>query len=604
MHRTITSALLATYGLGLFLMPLQALAAPPGTLDGSFAYELTADAARKNTIATQSTGKIIIGATVFFDEDSNVYRGIVRINSDGSLDTSFNQGNTGFTEVSQISAITVQSDDKILVAAESNGQYNGTNIPNFFRLNSNGTLDSSFNSGGSGFNSVPSLMLVQPNGKILVVGEFTHYNGNDVPDKIMRLNSNGSVDTTFNTGGHGCIDSISSIALQPDGKILIAGNSNRLFYNDFDTVLMSPGRLNADGTPDTSFGVDLVGASNVNTILVQSDGKILIGGDFDTFNDEEIGSNIARLNSDGTLDSGFDTGAGIGSAGSAVVEKIRSFSDGKIIVAGGGFETYKGQSIQEGILILESNGTRNTTFNSGNSGFDPSGIYDVLQQSDRYMLVYGNIGDYNNLFETSRTLIRISYFSPPATASPPPASSIVLKEDLETDVSSTAQSGVKEVATIVGGKVAASFFLDFSEDTDLSSITVTRNDSQFATVVHGLSSHDGVTGNITMYTKKSDAHTTFRYCAGKTTLGCTAADDWSALWDTSGTLLATNGGFDASPFTLSVAMLEGEQVWKLVGPIASGGQGESNGSVPEFGYLPFIALMAGCAWYLQRKVLA
>lgn len=58
MHRTITSALLATYGLGLFLMPLQALAAPPGTLDGSFAYELTADAARKNTIATQSTGKI------------------------------------------------------------------------------------------------------------------------------------------------------------------------------------------------------------------------------------------------------------------------------------------------------------------------------------------------------------------------------------------------------------------------------------------------------------------------------------------------------------------------------------------------------------------
>ncbi|MEH2115849.1 putative Ig domain-containing protein, partial [Nostoc sp.] len=217
---------------------------------------------------------------------------IVRYNSNGTLDTSFNT--TGKVTIDFNSnddsgnSITVQADGKILVAGTS---YNGTN--NDFaivRYNSNGTLDTSFNTTGkltTDFNSNDdsgNSITVQADGKILVAG--TSYNGTDYDFAIVRYNSNGTLDTSFNTTGKVTTDfdtnddSSYSVTVQADGKILVVGTSNNGTNNDFAIV-----RYNSNGTLDTSFNTTGKVTTDFNSnddsgnsITVQADGKILVAG--------------------------------------------------------------------------------------------------------------------------------------------------------------------------------------------------------------------------------------------------------------------------------------------------------------------------------------
>ena len=128
-----------------------------------------------------------------------------------------------------------------------------------------------------GFDNYIRSVVQQPDGKILVGGGFTTYNG-ATENRIIRLNSNGTKDTSFNTGT-GFNDYVFSIALQPDGKILVGGGFTTYNGAAENRVV----RLNPDGTKDNSFNTGTGFNSSVQSIALQPDGKILIGGSFITY---------------------------------------------------------------------------------------------------------------------------------------------------------------------------------------------------------------------------------------------------------------------------------------------------------------------------------
>ena len=174
------------------------------------------------TMTLQSDGKTIIGGSFSQWNGTNVGR-IVRLNSDGTLDTAFTTNNGTGANASFVYEIAVQSDGKILVSGQFTA-WNGTTVGRIVRLNSDGTLDTTFTTNtGTGTNNIIRSIAVQSDGKILVSGQFTSWNGTNV-GYIVRLNSDGTRDTTFTTNnGTGANNIVYSIAIQPDGKILVGG---------------------------------------------------------------------------------------------------------------------------------------------------------------------------------------------------------------------------------------------------------------------------------------------------------------------------------------------------------------------------------------------
>ena len=197
------------------------------------------------------------------------------------------------------------------------------------KINEDGSLSSEFNSGTGANNFVLSSYL-QSDGKIIIVGTFTQYNG-ITARYIARLNLDGSLDLNFNSGGFGSLSNITDVVLQPDGKILIIGPI--ISYNG--TNARGIARLNADGSLDSTFNAG-AGADGVNSIALQPDGKIILVGSFTTFNNE-FKKRIVRLNSDGSFDPIFNPG--INDGASDVIHDVSLQTDGKIIISGY-FSTY------------------------------------------------------------------------------------------------------------------------------------------------------------------------------------------------------------------------------------------------------------------------
>lgn len=316
----------------------------------------------------------------------------------GLFENTFNTGGMGFNN--NVLQLAVQSDDKIVTAGLFDF-YNAVDVPDkIIRLNTDGSLDTSFNNGGSGADGSVYAVLIQTDGKILVGGNFTLYNGIDAPDKIMRLNTDGSLDTTFNNGGIGPDNYINTIAVQPDGKILIGGNFS--LYNGVDVPDMII-RLNADGSFDTTFNNGGVGAdATVRTIALQPDGKILVGGLFTSYNGAgAIPNRLIRLNADGSFDSTFNNG---GAGYNADVYSIVVLPDEKILV--GGFNTqYNAVDCPDRIIRLNCDGTLDAAFNAGGAGVD-GGVYSILVQPDGKIIAGGVIGTYNGV-DCPDTIIRL-----------------------------------------------------------------------------------------------------------------------------------------------------------------------------------------------------
>lgn len=353
-----------------------------------------------HAIHIQTDGKILAGGT--FVHYNGVPRNkITRLNADGSLDTSFEVGtgvNTG------IYAFELQQDDKILIGGDFY-TYNGTARRNVTRLNTNGNIDYTFNP-ETGINGSVYTTVKQADGKILAGGYFTHVNG--VASKnIVRLNMNGSVDTTFNPGagpqGSGIVE---IIKVQPDGKILIGG-----YFTSYNGVPRNGiARLNADGTLDTSFspggGVTGTGAERVTAIALQEDGKIIIGGIFNSY-DGGVSKGITRLNADGSVDPSFDSGTG--TSNSAYVYSIALQSDGKIVIAGD-FTTYNELPANQ-IARLNTDGTLDASFQA-NVGAgpemygSPGSVYSIGLTSDEKIIAAGLFDTYND--QAARNILRLN----------------------------------------------------------------------------------------------------------------------------------------------------------------------------------------------------
>ncbi len=273
----------------------------------------------------------------------------------GTLDLSFDPGSSVRSDSSgwySVQAMAVQNDDKVLVGGEFDS-FNGTSAVGLVRLNVNGSVDQSFN---TEYVNVTWCIAMQPDGKIIVAGRSSSYYNH-----IARLHANGELDTTFDAGlgvsGEGYGIGIGTVTLQSDGKILIGGK--------FDTVdgtaRKGIARLNSDGSVDQSFqpGAGIHWNFNpmeslVHAVAVQTDGKIVIGGWFDSYNGTPM-SGIARLNSDGSLDETFDPGSG-----TTDVFQIAIQTDGKIVI-GGAFQSYDGID-RFGLARLNTDGSLDMTF--------------------------------------------------------------------------------------------------------------------------------------------------------------------------------------------------------------------------------------------------
>jgi uncharacterized delta-60 repeat protein len=341
-----------------------------------------------NAIEIQPDQKIVCVGS-FTTYNGTTQNNITRLNPNGTRDTSFSIG-TGFDATAFNAA--VQNDGKI-VAIGQFATYNGTTQNGITRLNPDGTRDTSF-SIGTGFDSVPYGLAIQDDGKIIVGGQFTTYNGT-TQNRITRLNSDGTRDTTFNIGAGISSNSVNEIKIQDDGKIIVVGS----FIDYSGSTQNNIVRLNLDGTIDTSFNIGTGFSGTVGSTVfgaaIQSDQKIVCVGDFTSYSGSTQ-NRITRLNPDGTRDTTFNIGTGLNTQ----ALKVAIQNDGKIIVAGG-YQSYNGVT-QKCLIRLNSDGTRDSTFgltqtpfpfNIVPEGFDAQ-VLCVNVQTDGKILAGGFFGSY------------------------------------------------------------------------------------------------------------------------------------------------------------------------------------------------------------------
>jgi len=234
------------------------------------------------------------------------------------------------------------------------------------RLNSDGTLDTGYT---VNTNSTVSTIHQAVDGKIYVGGDFTTI-GAGTQDRLARLNSDGTLDTGYTLNANGAVLTIYQAA---DGKIYVGGNFTTIGGNAKERLA----RLNSDGTLDTGYTLNANIHTTVETIYQAADGKIYVGGSFTTIGGSSK-SCLARLNSDGTLDTGYTLNA------NTTVETIYQTPDEKIYV-GGAFTTIGGNS-KSYLARLNSDGTLDTgyTVNANTT------VNHIQQAADGKIYVGGN----------------------------------------------------------------------------------------------------------------------------------------------------------------------------------------------------------------------
>jgi uncharacterized delta-60 repeat protein len=301
-----------------------------GVLDQTFGTNGRADFGGNNSysggkVLVQPDDKIVVGSVGFPDGSANSQITVARFNADGSIDTTF--GNNGYSSVgSKVSLgdMKLQPDGKIVVVGKIEISTNSYNYF-FARFNSNGNLDQAFGSGGQVVIDRPDSncclfsLAIQPDGKLIATGGFFNPGNRE----IIRLNPNGSIDTSFGVNGffrNDLIRNFVSVGVTADGKIIAAGLG-------FDTTPVGTNngrllRITQDGNLDTTFGQDgfVHIFAGIDRMIIQSDGKIVTSG-----------LTVRRFLPDGTEDSSFQI------RGTRVSGNLKSLPDGRLLVVQGGF---------------------------------------------------------------------------------------------------------------------------------------------------------------------------------------------------------------------------------------------------------------------------
>ncbi|MDP4015142.1 MAG: hypothetical protein U0990_02945 [Candidatus Nanopelagicales bacterium] len=364
-----------------------------------------------SSVAVQTDGKIIVTGSFTKAGGTSAPR-IARFNTDGTPDTSFNASTNGGLNKAGHS-VAVQTDGKIIVTG-SFTKAGGTSAPRIARFNADGTPDTAFNASTNGGltdkgwsepskRSIdPGMVIppsgnsvaVQPDGKIVVTGGF-NLAGGATANGIARFNADGTPDTSFIKMTNGGLDSLggNSLAVQPDGKIIVAGGFSEA--GGMTSSLVA--RFEADGRPDVRFIVNFAdrpeaGYGSGSSVALQPDGKIIITGSFMTTHGAP-GDRIARIDSDGAPDVRFasNTYGGLNGAyfaGFAVALQ----PDGKIVVTGdfnkaGGIPT-------NNVARFNADGTPDSNFNENNGGLNGMG-YSVAIQPDGGIVLTGSFTTEN-----------------------------------------------------------------------------------------------------------------------------------------------------------------------------------------------------------------
>ena len=383
-----------------------------GSLDPTFAPKLNGPV---GVIALQTDGKILVGGS--FTAVDGILRGnVARLNPDGTLDGPFNPNANG-----KVTFIMPQSNGQILICGVfsgliPNGVTTGIGINGFARLNSDGSVDLTYNpnpTGGAVFAGV-----LQSDGKLVVAGEFTSMGGFG-RGSVARLNADGTLDTNYNPS---CNLPVYALALQSDGKIVIGGSftgiapqtavapntstNTTATYNGQTITIPAPGtsasvpiyinhlaRLNTDGTLDTTFFPDP--SDIVLALALQPNGSFVVGGTMTSFATNgstrgTIRNYIGRVGSDGSLDATFDPNA------NGQVDTITLLSNGQMLV-GGTFTTLQPNgatslTLANHIAILNADGTVNPSFTADVSPTPSGQVNSFALQPSGQLLVGGSFG--------------------------------------------------------------------------------------------------------------------------------------------------------------------------------------------------------------------
>lgn len=408
--------------------------AQAGSLDlsfGNMGMASTAMSASGHSYGTataiQADGKIVAAGYTYFG--NNIDFAVSRYNTDGSLDLSFDGDGKVTTDLGDdydfCYAVAIQADGKIVLVGGTNN-YGSLAV---VRYNANGSLDNTFDTDGK--LTLTSLgapmqgydLAIQTDGKLVIAAQ--RFGGANLDYCVIRLNTNGSYDVSFDADGIVTTnilgdDYATEIAIQADGKIVVAGSS----ATDFSVV-----RYNTNGSLDNTFDGDgkvitsvSIGNDGISGMAIQADGKIVVVGITNVAGNVHA---LVRYNTNGSLDNSFDADGIVLTSNVCIVNDLQVQADGKIVAVG----TYAvGPSMDFVVVRYNSNGALDLLFDTDGYVTTDYGVgkddfaYAVAIQNDGKIVVVGNgyntsynnflvarynpgIGtSVNNLVETAYTL--------------------------------------------------------------------------------------------------------------------------------------------------------------------------------------------------------
>lgn len=337
-----------------------------------------------NNVLVQPDGKILVGG-YFPNYAGSGHDHLVRLNNDGTIDPTFNPNGTG--PGNAVEDMVLMPDGRILIAGNFL-TYNGSNSFFIARLQADGTLDNTFTVQPNSINGAVWAIELHDNHKVLAGGEFFICSGESRPH-IVQFNDDGSVDSTF-VVGTGFDHNVHDILVLPDMRVAVGGQFT--MYNGTPSghiALLSP-QGPIDPTMDNDPGL-VGGGGIVRSLALQPDGKLLAGGYFQ-YHDGQARSAVERLNLDGTHDPGFTSPL----YAYSVVRALAVQADGKILVGGEFTSTEYANAVPgpERLVRVLPDGTRDTSFGIGvgvGPGTQTTGyVHTLAVQPDSKILVGGH----------------------------------------------------------------------------------------------------------------------------------------------------------------------------------------------------------------------
>jgi uncharacterized delta-60 repeat protein len=336
------------------------------------------------TVAQQADGKLIVGGA-FRSLDNVPANNIVRLETNGARDLSFNSSIATGPYAAAVYTLLVRAQDGQIFVGGDFSTYGGAARNNFAWVNPAGSVSAAFAglSGATERNPSVEDMAVQPDGKIVVVGNFTSVKGSPRYG-IVRLNADFTVDSSFSATA-GIEGTPRVVLLQPDGKIVVGGYRQPL--NAFPPGILT--RFNADGTRDSSFNPGTGANASVSALAEDGAGNIYVAGGFSMFNGQTR-SRVVKLSSTGAVDPTFDPGLGA----DRLVNTIVFAPESNAILIGGDFLKYQGVSVGRIARLNATTAALDTSFNPGGTGFTSQVRKLIRDANGKYYA--GSTGLYNN----------------------------------------------------------------------------------------------------------------------------------------------------------------------------------------------------------------